>query len=128
MKKALRKLWAMIALWWTGPKSLKRFIAEDFDMSNVRLTWKLPVPSNRQRPIAHVQIEARVSEDLPWTEIAIVDAPATELLVEDVAPGDWFYRGTVVDTDGNVSEPAFASATLDYDAPTGLAEFAAAVE
>lgn len=97
-------------------------------MSNVRLSWTLPTPSPRQRPIAHVRVEARVSEDLPWTPISNVPAPSTEVLLQDVAPGTWFYMATVVDDEGQESEPSFASASIGFDAPTALADFSASVE
>lgn len=96
-------------------------------MSDVRLTWAFTPITNRQRPIAGVRIEARVSQDLPWTEIAFVDAPATDLLVQDVAPGDWFYRGIVVDTGGAEADPVEASAQVNFDGPSPLVSLSAEV-
>lgn len=95
-------------------------------MSNVRLSWTLPTPTPAQRPIAHVAVSARVDEALPWTEIAVV--AGTELLIQDVAPGTWFYRAIVVDDEGRESEPAFVSASVSFDAPGSVIGFAASVE
>jgi hypothetical protein len=108
------------------PSPLQSLI-EVYDMSNVTLSWVLPVPTARQRPIAGVAIEARVSADLPWTEVAFVEAPATTLVLQDVAPGQWFYRGIVVDTAGAVSPPLNASVEVDFDGPSALVSFEAAV-
>lgn len=124
----IRKLIAWLRRWWSGPKKLKRFNAEVVDMSNVKLTWTLPTPTPRQRPLAHVRVDARVSDTLPWTEIGIVPVPGAELVVQDAAPGEWFYRATVVDDRGAESAPAFASAAVGFDGPTALADFGAVVE
>ena len=96
-------------------------------MSNVRLFWTLPTPSLRQRPIAHVRIEARVSSDLPWTAVATVDAPGTELTIQDAAPGQWAYRGIVVDEGGKESAPLNATADVPFDGPDALVSFDAEV-
>lgn len=116
-------IWRLIR--WLFPKDpspLQSFI-EVHDMSDVRLFWTLPTPTNRQRPISHVRIEARVSQDLPWTPIAEVDAPATETTIEDAAPGEWMYQGIVVDNSGAESTPLEAAASVDYDDPSPLASF-----
>lgn len=97
-------------------------------MANVRLTWELPAVSQRQRPIAHVKIGARVSVDLPWTPIAEVPASQAELLLEDVAPGEWFYRGRAFDDRGGEGPEAFTSVSLDYDPPGAVGNFVATVE
>lgn len=98
-------------------------------MSNARLSFTLPTPTKFQRPLAAVKIEARVSADLPWTEIALVDVsgsePPTDALIEDVAPGTWFYQGTVVDAAGKTSAPLSATLNVDFDDPSPLVEFTA---
>jgi hypothetical protein len=97
-------------------------------MSNVRLFWTLPTPSPRQRPISHVRIEARVSSDLPWTPINEVAPPATDLVIQDAAPGEWFYRGIVVDTAGAESAAVAAEPVeVPFDGPSALVAFAAEV-
>lgn len=96
-------------------------------MSNVRLSWVLPVPTNRQRPLSHVHIETRVSLDLPWTEIATVDAPGTELVIQDVAPGSWMYRAIVIDNGSNESVPVSVGVTVDFDDPSPVTGFTAEV-
>ena len=97
-------------------------------MANVRLTWQWPNVSQRQRPIAHALIDARVAADLPWTQVAQVPAPSKELLIEDVAPGMWFYRIRVVDAGGTIGPEGTTSADLDHDAPGAVTEFTATVE
>lgn len=95
-------------------------------MSNILLTWQLPVPSARQRPISHSRIDARVSPELPWTEIAIVTVPTEQLLLEDMAPGAWEFRHLTVDAAGvETDEPAFASIEVDFEAPSGAIAFTA---
>ena len=97
-------------------------------MASIRLTWVLPTPTARQRPIDHVRIEARLAPSLPWTEINQVAAPGTELLVADLAPGDWSFQGIVVDTLLEESTPVEAIASISFDAPDPLVTFTATVE
>ena len=94
-------------------------------MSNVRLNWGLPTPSVFQRPLAGFRIEARVSTELPWTEIAMVEVPATEILLEDVAPGQWLYQGRVIDAAGRPSPPVNATVEVDFEDPSPATEFTA---
>ena len=75
-------------------------------MSDVRLTWDLPTVTPRQYPIAHVRIEFRVDESLPWTIQDTVDAAAAqELLFVDVQPGTFFYQAIVVDEQAKRARP-----------------------
>lgn len=97
-------------------------------MANVRLSWTLPSVSGRQRPISHVLLESRVSDELPWTVIAEVPASANELLLEDVAPGEWQYRGSAVDDQGRQGPESVTTAAIEFDAPGALGAFVAAVE
>lgn len=121
-------IWRLIR--WLFPKDpspLQSFTLEVHDMSDVRLYWTLPQPTQRQRPISHVRIEARVSADQPWTAIADVPAPTSELVIQDVAPGDWFYRGIVVDEGERASAPLNATVAVDFDDPSPLGAFSAEV-
>ncbi len=98
-------------------------------MSDVRLSWTLPVVTSRQRPIDHVRIELRADASLPWTEQDQVPASdPQELLLADVAPGDWFYRATVVDIDGEEGSPEGTTASLGFDAPDSVTGLTATVE
>lgn len=97
-------------------------------MSNVRLTWTNSTPSQRQRPIAHVRIEARVAGIDEWTVLNTVALPDTELLIEAVDPGTWEYRGIEVDDAGVESVPVSTSVDVPFDAPSGLETFEATLE
>lgn len=97
------------------------------DMSSIQLTWVLPTPTSRQRDIAGVRIEGRVSEELPWTELNVVDAPETSLLLQDISPGDWTFRCIVLDVAGVPSPPIEASTSLDFDPPSPVSSFTAEV-
>lgn len=92
-------------------------------MSDVRLTWELPTPTSSQRPIASVRLEARADGVTEWTVINEVAAPTAELLVQDIAPGLWEFRGTVVDDAGAESSPVVANADVPFDAPSQLVSF-----
>jgi len=98
-------------------------------MSNVRLTWDLPTPTPRQRPIDYVLVQFRVDASLPWTDQAqVLATDPQELLFVDAAPGEMFYQVIAVD-DGSVSgPPAETSATVAFDAPDAVLNLVATVE
>lgn len=99
-------------------------------MSDVLLTWDLQAPTSRQRPYDYVRVDYRVGESLPWTEQDRIDPSATqELLFQDVAPGDHYYRVTVVDVDGVESpNPPTAQANVAFDAPLDVINLVATVQ
>jgi hypothetical protein len=97
-------------------------------MSNVRLRWKLPTPTSRQRAIARTVIEGRVSASLPWATLNTVDAPGETLLLTDHPPGDWEFRATVVDVANVPSTPVVTALQLAFDPPSPAEDFTAAIE
>ena len=98
-------------------------------MSNVRLTWDLPVPTARQRPVDYVRVDFRVDATLPWTEQdRVVPTSVQELLFVDVAPGEYFYQVVVVDTSGVESIPAEVPIVVDFDPPSTVTNLVAAIE
>ena len=98
-------------------------------MSDVRLTWDLPTVTARQYPIAHVRIEFRVDESLPWTIQDMVDVAAVqELLFVDVQPGTFFYQAIVVDEQGQEGAPVETNITLAFDLPGSVENFLATEE
>ncbi len=98
-------------------------------MANVRLTWALPPVTGRQRPIRETKIEFRALGIQQWTEQDRV-APdvAQELVFVDVAPGDYEYRGTVVDVDGKEGPPETTTASVPFDGPGSITSFTATLE
>lgn len=101
-------------------------------MNDVLLTWALPLVGKNQRPIAHVRIDSRVSDSLPWSPVNTVkpDGPQ-QLLIEDLAPGTWSFRAVVVDTAGLESKnPATTKATIDEPLvePGDVTDFKATVQ
>jgi hypothetical protein len=98
-------------------------------MSNVLLTWVLPPVSLRQRAILHTKIEFRAVGVVEWTlQDTVSPDVAQELRFVDVPPGDWEYRGTVVDVDGVWGAPATASVAVPFDAPGVITSFTATLE
>lgn len=98
-------------------------------MANVRLTWQLPNVSPRQRPLEHTTVDTRVSASLPWTPISNVPVNLPpELVIEDSAPGDWFFRSRVMDDQGTYGPEAFTQVAVGFDAPGAVTEFTATLE
>lgn len=79
-------------------------------MSNVVISWQDPVI---KAGILAIVIEASV-DDVAYSEIASV-APGVQTLVDqDVAPGKWFYRVTVVPQSGANSDPVKGSIEVPF--------------
>ncbi len=98
-------------------------------MSNVRLTWALPTPTSRQRPILHTEISVRVDPSLPWTvQDVVVPTAIQELVFNNVAPGNHFYRAVVVDIDNVRGAEVETSVTVPFDAPGVVTSFTATFE
>ena len=98
-------------------------------MANVRLSWLLPSVSPRQRPLEHTIIDARVAAELPWTAISNVPANLpSELVIEDSAPGRWFFRARAFDDQGTPGPEATTQVDVGFDPPGAIAEFSATLE
>jgi len=98
-------------------------------MSNVRVSWTVPVVSARQKAIQHTEISVRVSTSLPWTvQDVVVPSVTQELLFIDVAPGDQFYQAIVVDIDGVRGLPVETTVAVPFDAPGVVTSLAAVIE
>ena len=72
-------------------------------MSNIRLNWVLPTTRTSTRPlpveeIKHWAIEVSLDAGANWTPLNQVAPPDLSLLVTDVEPGTWKFRGAAVDT------------------------------
>lgn len=92
-------------------------------MANVRLRWTLPTPTPNQRPIASILIEGRVDGAPGYTELNVLSPGDTEVILQNVAPGLWFFAGTVVDDFDQMSVRAEGSVAIPFDAPSALSNF-----
>ena len=95
-------------------------------MANVSLSWALPTVSPRQRPILHTRIDFRAVGVAQWTTQDVV-APDVAQALEfvDVAPGDYEYRGTVVDVDLVEGSPVTTTVSVPFDPPGQITSFTA---
>lgn len=72
----------------------------------VLLEWNDPAVGAKQRPLAGILIESKLSgSDLPFDVQGLVDPGVETLLLENVAVGTYVYRATPRDDKGN-SGPA----------------------
>lgn len=99
----------------------------EFDDVNAIFTWPVPTKNDRQAPIQHVRIDARVvtpendGEWAPLTPGVPPNEPQT-LTWADPAPGDWEARAVVVDIFGEESRnPPRAQFRVAFDPPSDLA-------
>lgn len=102
-------------------------------MANVRLRWVLPTTRQSGKPLA--------AEDIRSVEIAqsadggqsfgVIDTfpPATlETLVNELEPGEWFFRGVVIDTANRRSNAVVKSITIADTTPPGELTLTLALE
>lgn len=93
-------------------------------MTDRTLTWQLPPVSNRQAQHDFTRIEFRASADLPWTTQDEVPADGPQQLVfVDVNAGQFWYKATLFDVLGQMSEPVEITAELPYDPPGSVLGF-----
>lgn len=128
-----RRVWLIrwllsILGWYRDPSKLKNLEAATNMQGIVTLNWTLGPVGNRQLAIDHVRIEGReVTSDnsLPWTKEQDVPAATLTLEVDNVAPGEWEYRGIPVDVQGNEGDPLEVQVTMPADKPSQLASLTA---
>lgn len=96
----------------------------EVDEMNVRVFWPWYTPSPLQDPSYGMRIEYRISEDLPWTQhttVAYSDQDAEgEVEFFDVSPGPMFFRGTVVQSDGQEATPSETSVVIGFEGPESI--------
>lgn len=103
---------------WHHRKSPKP--VENVDMKNATVTWDLPTTRESGGPLPVEEIagvDVSMSADLGanWTSLGrVAPADVQEMSVNDLAPGDWIFRMTVIDTDGRPSS--------DVDHPFKIAD------
>lgn len=101
-------------------------------MPNVTLVWTLPNKRESGRPlnpadIMGVEIAASV-DNTTFTVMEVLPPTSTEVTLTELEPGDWFFRGVVVDKDGRRSAPVTITQTVpDTSPPQGLPNFSATV-
>lgn len=92
---------------------------------NVNVSWTLPTTRESGKPlnpldIASVNLEISV-DNATWSPYDSFPRDVTETVIPELDIGDWFVRGTVVDTNGRSSAPVIESITIpDETAPGAL--------
>ena len=102
-------------------------------MSTATLRWTWP--TNRvlgeALPLAQIQhLEISMSADAGdnFSGLAQVPPPATDLLVNDLAPGTYIFRAVVVDTEGRNSSVEEITSETILSAPNPIADFSVKIE
>lgn len=93
-------------------------------MANVRLRWILPSVRQNGRPldvssIAGTEIAISANGGADFTVTDVVPSPVTELVINELEPGTWVFRGVVLDSAGRRSNPSVAEITIEDDSPPG---------
>lgn len=95
-------------------------------MANVRVQWVLPTTRESGKPlnpadIKHVVIEVSADGGANYAPVGEFAPNELETTIQDVDFGEWFFRGTVVDTKDRASNPVVASIlNEDTTAPSEL--------
>lgn len=93
-------------------------------MANVKLTWVLPTQRASGRPlneqdIAGVEIAASADGGQTYGVLDVLPPPVLETVVNELEPGEWFFRGVVVDQAGRRSASRVASIVVPDESPPG---------
>lgn len=102
-------------------------------MANVKVMWTLPVVRQSGKPlpagdIASVEIAQSADGGANFGVIDVVPPNVLELVVTDLEPGDWFFRGVVVDTAGRRSNAVIRSIAIADNTPPGELTLTLALE
>jgi len=93
-------------------------------MANVKVSWVLPTTRKSGRPLAVgeielVEIEQSADGGVNYGLIGGFSTDVLETQVNDLEPGEWFFRGTVVDAAGRRSDPVAGSIVIADVTPPG---------
>ena len=92
-------------------------------MARVTVNWVLPTTRQSGKPldpaaIKHVLIEVS-ADGVEYARVGTYTPDIRSAVVDDVDFGEWFFRGTVVDTAGRQSLPLIASIVNEDTTPPG---------
>lgn len=93
-------------------------------MANVRVKWTLPTTRQSGLPlqvsdIAAVEIAQSADGGASFGVIDVLPPTTLETVVQDLEPGEWFFRGVVVDKAGRRSDPKSGSVVVPDETPPG---------
>lgn len=93
-------------------------------MANVRVTWTLPTTRESGKPldpaaIQHVRVDISADGGANYAEFGAYTPDVLETVVQDLEPGDWAFRGTVVDSADRESAPKVGFITIVDASPPG---------
>lgn len=93
-------------------------------MANVKLKWSLPTTRQSGKPLAPADIqsvELAQSADggNSFGVIDVLPPSVLETTVNELEPGEWFFRGVVVDSAGRRSNAVVKSIVIPDTTPPG---------
>lgn len=93
-------------------------------MANVKLTWTLPTTRQSGRPlpveeIAAVEIAQSADGGASFGVIDVLPPTVLSTVVSELEPGEWFFRGVVLDKNGRRSAARTGSIVVPDETPPG---------
>lgn len=93
-------------------------------MANVKVTWVLPTVRESGKPLAvedikHVLIEASADAGANYGLLDKFLPDVLETVVTELEPGEWFFKGVVVDTKDREGKPTVDSIVIEDLSPPG---------
>lgn len=94
-------------------------------MANVKVSWTLPTVRESGKPLAIGDIKAvllSLSADggANYGQLDSFPPSVLETVVTELEPGEWFFRGVVVDTKDRVGAPDTKSIVIEDQTPPGV--------
>lgn len=87
--------------------------------ANVRVKWTLPAPRPFGAAIVGARIEISADGGANYGVLDTFPPAVSETVVQDLEPGDWFFRGVAIDEAGRESKPKVASIRVPDDSAPG---------
>jgi hypothetical protein len=90
--------------------------------ATIKVAWVLPTTRESGKPLAvadidHVAIEMSADGGASYVSVGTFTTDVLETDVTELEPGEWFFRGTVVDTKGRRSAPVMDSRLIEDTTP-----------
>ena len=90
---------------------------------NVNVSWAYPTTRESGLPLNPADIGGMTLElsvdNTTWSLYNTFAANVVSTVVPELSPGEWFFRGTVLDTAGRASQPLVSSVVIPDETPPG---------
>jgi hypothetical protein len=93
-------------------------------MANVKVSWTLPTVRESGKPLAvsdikEVRLFLSADGGANYGELSSYPPSVLETVVTELEPGEWFFRGVVIDTKDRAGAPDTKGIVIEDPTPPG---------